>query len=149
MPSGGGENNYMRLLVVSVLGILQTKWYRKKDRKYTDPTTTKKTILSQQRLSQHTHLVKSLVCDGVLNGMYFFVEFVPQQVFEWKWIRRRGNTARTWEKEKWKASRKVQPLTSGVEPQIKMVPVEKTFFTIDISSSCLSILRNKTFDTLT
>ena len=104
----------------------------KKDRKETDPTRKKKTKPSQQRLSQHPNLAKSLVCDRVLNGLYFFVEFVPQQVFEWKWIRRRGNTARTWEKEKWKASRKVQP-TSGVETQIKLVPLEITPFTIDIS----------------
>lgn len=150
MPSGGGDNNYMRLLVVSrCWGWCKPNDIVKKIENTLTQQQQKKTILSQQCLSQHTHLVKSLVCDGVLNGMYFFVEFVPQQVFEWKWIRRRGNTARTWEKEKWEASRKVQPFTSGVEPQIKMVPVEKTFFTIDISSSCLSILRNKIFETLT
>ena len=114
-------------------GMVQTKWYRKKRSKRDWPNQKKKTKPSQQRLSQHPNLAKSLVCDRVLNGLYFFVEFVPQQVFEWKWIRRRGNTARTWEKEKWKASRKVQPLTSGVEPKIKMVPVEKTFFTLLIS----------------
>ena len=84
MPSGGGENNYMRLLVVSRCW----GWCKPNDivKKIENTLTQqkKKTILSQQRLSQHTHFVKSLVCDGVLNGMYFFVEFVPQQVFERK-----------------------------------------------------------------
>ena len=82
LPSGGGENNYMRLLVVSwCWGLCKPNDIVKKIEN-TLTQQQKKTILSQQRLSQHTHLVKSLVCDGVLNGMYFFVEFVPQQVFE-------------------------------------------------------------------
>ena len=83
MPFGEGENIYMRSLVVSwCWGWCKPSDIVKKDRKDTDPTK-KKTIPSQQRLSQHSHLVnKSLVCDRVLNGLYFFVEFVPQEVFE-------------------------------------------------------------------
>ena len=36
----------------------------------------------KDRKDTHPNLSKSLAYDRVLNGLYFFVEFVPQQVFE-------------------------------------------------------------------